>query len=579
MRKLVIGAVIVAAVLAVVAAVSARSDEAQAREDTPTGPADVPSAGGAPLKPGVQSQDDKDKGKPFIGIAIGPVPRDRASELGIEGGALVVRVLEGSPAQGNLESGDVITAINGGPVSAPGDVVSAVQRSQPGDVLTFTVLRDGDELEVEVTVGERERPTVEVHPVPVPPRGHAFPFHRVIGMDLKRLARAEVVLETDDGTQTIEAVAGTLAEVNVDESTITLAPRDGSGDIEYEITDEARIFEDGHPAELNDLDEGDWALVVTVDGVVRLVIQREPPPYHVLAPLAGALLGLPVPPVASTHYPFFHERYLGALHHRLDRLVRAEIVFVADDGFKTVEAVAGTLVEVDEDASTITLAPLDGSDNIEYQVTDDTILLEDGHRAELNDLDVDVRTIVVTLDGATKVVFQGRLLEGPWPPFFGDLGFLRGKLDRLVRAEIVLQGDDGQDVYHAVAGELTEVDEDASAITVAPRDGSDDMEFQVGEEALVIEDGHRAELGDLDTGENVVVVTLNDEVKLVLQGELPAFPHERIFITPNAMPFFQWDEAPGLAPPGLRERLRDVLPNIGRYFQRAQRGNTAGGSY
>ncbi len=577
MRKLVIGAVIVAAVLAVVAAVAARSDEAQAREDTPTGPADLPSAGGAPLKPGVQSQEDEDNGKPFIGIAIARVPEARASALGIEGGALVVRVLEGSPAQGNLKSGDVITAINGGPVNAPGDVVSTVQRSQPGDVLTFTVLRDGDELEVDVTVGQR--PTIEVRPAPVPPRGHAFPFHRVMGMDLKRLARAEVVLEADDGTQTIVAVAGTLAEVNVDESTITLSPRDGSDDVEYEITDEARIFEDGHPAELNDLDEDDWALVVTVDGVVRLVIQREPPPYHVLAPLAGPLLGLPVPPVASTDYPFFHERYFSALHHKLDRLVRAEIVFVADNGFKTVEAVAGTLAEVDEDASTITLAPRDGSEDIEYQVTDDTILLEDGHRAELNDLDVDARTIVVTLDGATKVVFQGRLLEGPWPPFFGDLGFLRGKLDRLVRAEIVLQGDDGQDVYRAVAGELTEVDEDASAITVAPRDGSDDVEFQVGEEALVIEDGHRAELGDLDTGQDVVVVTLNDDVKLVLQGKLPAFPHGRIFIKPHAMPFFQWDEAPGLALPGLRERLRDILLNIGRFFQKAQRENTAGGSY
>ncbi len=577
MRKLVIGAVIVAAVLAVVAAVVAMGDDAQAREDESSGTAGPSSAGSAPLKPAAQSQDDEDNGKPFIGIAIGPVPRDRASALGIEGGALVVRVLEGSPAQGNLESGDIITAINGGPVSAPGDVVSTVQGSQPGDVLTFTVLRDGDEIEVEVTVGERERPTVEVRPAPVPPRAHAFPFHGLIAGHLKRLARAEVVLETDDGTQTIEAVAGTLAEVNVDESTITLSPRDGSDDIEYEITDEARIFEDGHPAQLNDLDEDDWALVVTVDGVVRLVIQREPPPYHVLAPMAGALLGLPIPPLMAPAFPY--DRYLGALDSRLERLVRAEIVYVADDGFKTVEVVAGTLAEVDEDASTITLSPRDGSEDIEYQVTDDTILLEDGHRAELNDLDIDARTIVVTLDGATKVVFQGRLLEGPWPPFFDDLGFLRGKLDRLVRAEIVLQGDDGQNVYRAVAGELTEVDEGASAITLAPRDGSGDMEFQVGEDALVIEDGHRAELGDLDAGEDTVVVTLNDEVRLVLQGELPAFPHERIFIRPNAMPFFQWDEAPGMAPPGLRERLRNILPNIGRYFQGPQRESMAGGSY
>lgn len=87
-------------------------------------------------------------------------------------GALVVQVAKGSPAEAaglrpstdrlmrrGVEyplGGDVITAIDGQPVAGMDDLIRYLtEQARPGDKVKLTVLRDGKELTVEVTLGKR----------------------------------------------------------------------------------------------------------------------------------------------------------------------------------------------------------------------------------------------------------------------------------------------------------------------------------------------------------------------------------------------------------------------------------------
>ncbi len=73
-------------------------------------------------------------------------------------GAVVIRtIVEDSPAaEAGLEAGDVVTAINGEEISDPESFVGEVRSFDPGDVITLTVYRNGEEkaLEIEVVLGE-----------------------------------------------------------------------------------------------------------------------------------------------------------------------------------------------------------------------------------------------------------------------------------------------------------------------------------------------------------------------------------------------------------------------------------------
>jgi PDZ domain-containing protein len=69
-------------------------------------------------------------------------------------GALVVQVTAQSPADGLLKAGDVVTAVDGSPVAFDQQSVNAVHSHKPGDVITFTVNRDGKTMPVAVKAGD-----------------------------------------------------------------------------------------------------------------------------------------------------------------------------------------------------------------------------------------------------------------------------------------------------------------------------------------------------------------------------------------------------------------------------------------
>lgn len=74
-----------------------------------------------------------------------------------EAGALVMEVADGTPADGAVLRGDVITEAGGVEITSSTGLVEVIRAMEPGDVLEFTVLEaDGASRSVDVVLGERD---------------------------------------------------------------------------------------------------------------------------------------------------------------------------------------------------------------------------------------------------------------------------------------------------------------------------------------------------------------------------------------------------------------------------------------
>jgi putative serine protease PepD len=71
------------------------------------------------------------------------------------GGALIVGVEEGQPAaQAGLQAGDLITKVGDNDVRNAADLTAAIRTLKPGDKVTVSYTRDGEQKTAEVTLGE-----------------------------------------------------------------------------------------------------------------------------------------------------------------------------------------------------------------------------------------------------------------------------------------------------------------------------------------------------------------------------------------------------------------------------------------
>ena len=76
------------------------------------------------------------------------------SPLLVPDGIAVSNVIKGSPADGVLQKGDVILAINGHETKTMAQFVEVMNGTRPGEEITLTVLRDGRRLELKLTLAE-----------------------------------------------------------------------------------------------------------------------------------------------------------------------------------------------------------------------------------------------------------------------------------------------------------------------------------------------------------------------------------------------------------------------------------------
>ena len=93
-----------------------------------------------------QLVEDGEAGHAFLGVTSEPA----------QGGVRITSVSDGTAAaEAGLAEGDLVTAVDGEPVETTGELVSELRSRMPGDVVTLTVERGGETVELEATLGDR----------------------------------------------------------------------------------------------------------------------------------------------------------------------------------------------------------------------------------------------------------------------------------------------------------------------------------------------------------------------------------------------------------------------------------------
>ena len=93
------------------------------------------------------------RGRTAIGITVGAIPENVTSHFDLPTGLYVSAVEEKSDAAAKgIQQGDIITAVNGNPASATSDILTVKNTLSVGDTITFTIWRDGETFDVDVTL-------------------------------------------------------------------------------------------------------------------------------------------------------------------------------------------------------------------------------------------------------------------------------------------------------------------------------------------------------------------------------------------------------------------------------------------
>ncbi|KPJ63071.1 MAG: hypothetical protein AMS15_01815 [Planctomycetes bacterium DG_23] len=95
----------------------------------------------------------------YLGIYFGPLTAELKEHFDAEQGVLVTQVYKGSPADGVLEAGDVITHYDGRAVLDGEKFRRWVAQTKVGEKVKIKVIRDGEEKTLEVTIGEQPSET------------------------------------------------------------------------------------------------------------------------------------------------------------------------------------------------------------------------------------------------------------------------------------------------------------------------------------------------------------------------------------------------------------------------------------
>ena len=94
--------------------------------------------------------------KPYIGVTISDVSAESQS-YGLPEGAAIRSVTEDGPAaEAGLQTGDIVTAVNGAAISNSSDLKKYVQAAAAGDEMELTVYRQGQTLTLTITIGEQK---------------------------------------------------------------------------------------------------------------------------------------------------------------------------------------------------------------------------------------------------------------------------------------------------------------------------------------------------------------------------------------------------------------------------------------
>jgi serine protease Do len=111
----------------------------------------------------------------WLGVSIAEVPDEDAAKFGLKEpkGVLIRQVVAGQPAdQGGIRANDVVLSVDGAAVEGPRDLQRIISSTPVGRSVRISVMREGKETEVAVTVGAYQASPVRaprrIVPVPTP---------------------------------------------------------------------------------------------------------------------------------------------------------------------------------------------------------------------------------------------------------------------------------------------------------------------------------------------------------------------------------------------------------------------------
>ena len=358
-KTMAVGGLMALVALAMAAVIAANPFATQAAsQDTPQAQVTSPEDLGSPQ----MAEDEESSTKPYIGIYIAPNP---------DGGVNVLKVMKDSPSEGVLEAGDVITAANSETVDGPNDLIAAVAMAGVGGSLPLTVTRDGQSIDVTVTVGEREveesnkvraKPYIGIY---VTPGSDGVKVVKLIedGPSDGVLQAGDIITAVDSETvDDSKDLIAAIVEAGVGETITLTVTRDGqSMDVSVTVGEREVRFDNAR-------------------------VLRRPVTRNVFPP--APRMNVPAPVVS-------------------DRFASSQFVIADEDGnYQTHRTVAGTVTSVDVDAGTFTLQPKDGSAAIDYTINDDTVIRMN-RTGDLGQLNTTDPTVVMDVDGDVKWIQQG----------------------------------------------------------------------------------------------------------------------------------------------------------------------------
>ena len=92
----------------------------------------------------------------WLGVQLHSVPPAILEQYNLSRGVLLYAVLDQSPAEkAGLKRGDIVLQWNGNQVDTPGDFSKQVSATTPGSAVSVDIFRNGENLTVPVTVGQK----------------------------------------------------------------------------------------------------------------------------------------------------------------------------------------------------------------------------------------------------------------------------------------------------------------------------------------------------------------------------------------------------------------------------------------
>jgi len=92
----------------------------------------------------------------WMGVKVSPMTAQFADSLGMAEphGAIFDRPEPGSPAaSAGIEAGDVVTAVNGSPLTGSSDFAAIIAALAPGSMVYLSIFRNGEMIEVRLVLG------------------------------------------------------------------------------------------------------------------------------------------------------------------------------------------------------------------------------------------------------------------------------------------------------------------------------------------------------------------------------------------------------------------------------------------